>query len=98
MGVCFIDNFALYLKNMNPSFINNINYMMKHKFKSTIILGLALGLTFLQSQAQNSFNGIVNIGPSETITVFGDLTIGADAQVFFSRWVNPKYAGSKYYY
>lgn len=57
--------------------------MMIHKFKFTIILGLALGLTFLQSQAQNSFNGIVNIGPSEAMTVFGDLTIGADAQVFF---------------
>jgi hypothetical protein len=57
--------------------------MMIHKHKSTIILGLALGLTFLQSQAQNSFNAIVNIGPSEVMTVFGDLTIGADAQVFF---------------
>jgi hypothetical protein len=57
--------------------------MIIHKFKSTIILGLTLGLTFLQSDAQNSFNAIVNIGPNETMTVFGDLTIGADAQVFF---------------
>ena len=57
--------------------------MIIHNSKSSFILGLALGLTFLQSQAQNSFNAIVNIGSNEEMTVFGDLTIGADAQVFF---------------
>jgi hypothetical protein len=56
---------------------------MIHKFKSSFLLGITLGLGVLSANAQMHVNGPIAFGSSLFSTSFGNLSFGPDAQVVF---------------